>query len=301
MDRAASRTFWEEALALRGAVSAHILPQVIAFGIWAGMVCLAAPLAEAALDLSLGIAVAPYEIAGAVLGMLLVFRTNSGYDRWWEARKLWGGITNQSRNLAVAALAYGPPDPDWRTRVIRWAAAFPHVIRRSLRGERDLPEVAALVGAEAAAAVAAADHMPGYVARVLADLLREGCDRLGMSDFVFLQIDRERAQLIDHVGGCERILSTPLPRAYAINIRRFLVIFLAALPFALLHKLGSGWLVPAFTMATAYALVALDRIGWELQQPFTPGRLSGLPLDDICRNIERNLLAALAEAPAPAG
>jgi putative membrane protein len=141
--------------------------------------------------------------------------------------------------------------------------------------------------------------MPGYVSRTLADLLRDGCDRLGLSGFAFLQIDRERAQLLDHSGGCERIRSTPLPRAYAINIRRFLVLFLGTLPFALLHKLGSSWLDPAVTMGTAYALVALDRIGWELQQPFTPGRLSGLPLDDICRTIERNLLAALAESSAP--
>jgi putative membrane protein len=290
------RHFWQEALALRGAVTLHVLPQVVAFGVLAGLVCLAAHFAEATFKVSLGIAVAPYEVAGGVLGMLLVLRTNSGYDRWWEGRKLWGGITNQSRNLAAAVLAYGPSDPDWRARVVRWAAAFSHVARHSLRGERDLPEVAALVGERSAASVAAAEHMPGFVARVLADLLREGCDRLGMSGFAFLQIDRERTLLLDHVGGCERIQSTPLPRAYAINIRRFLVVFLGTLPFALLHKLDSSWLIPAVTMGTAYALVSLDRIGWELQQPFTPGRLSGLPLEDICRTIERNLLAALAEA-----
>jgi putative membrane protein len=293
---AGSRSFWRESFALEGAVTPRVLPQVIAFGALAALVTLAAPFAEERLGVSLGIAVAPYEVAGAVLGLLLVLRTNAGYDRWWEARKLWGGITNQCRNLSAVVLGCGPGDPAWRARVVRWTAAFPHVARRSLRGERDLPEVAALVGDREAAAVAAARHMPSYVARVLAELLREGCDRLGMSDFVFLGADRERALLLDHVGGCERIQGTPLPRVYAIQIRRFLVLFLATLPFALLHKLGSSWLDPAVTVGTAYALTGLDQIGWELQAPFTPGRLSALPLDDLCRNIENNLLAALAEA-----
>jgi putative membrane protein len=298
MGPAESRNFWRESLALQGAVTPRVLPQVLAFGAAAALVCLAAPYVESAFDIRLAIEVAPYEVAGAVLGLLLVLRTNAGYDRWWEARKLWGGITNQSRNLATAALSYGSRDPAWRAKVIRWAAAFPHVARRSLRGERDLPEVAELVGAEAARAIAAAEHMPGFVAGVLAELLREGCDRAGLSGFAFLQADRERALLVDHVGGCERILKTPLPRVYAITIRRFIVLFLLALPFALLHKLGSAWLDPPITMLTAYALLALDQIGEEQQRPFDTGSLSHLPLEEICRTIERNLLAALAEREA---
>ena len=98
----------------------------------------------------MSIEVGPHEVAGALLGLLLVLRTNAGYERWWEARKLWGGIVNQSRNLAMAALAYGPDDPAWREQIVRWTAAFAHVARASLRGERDVPELVALLGREEA-------------------------------------------------------------------------------------------------------------------------------------------------------
>jgi putative membrane protein len=115
-----------------------------------------------------------------------------------------------------------------------------------------------------------------------------------MSEFAFLQADKERAMLIDHIGACERILKTPLPGAYAIKIRRFIVLFLVTLPFALLHKLDHAWLDPLVTMLVAYPLVSLDQIGVELQNPFSPRRLSHLPLDDISRAIEWNVLALLA-------
>ncbi len=148
-----------------------------------------------------------------MLGLLLVLRTNAGYDRWWEGRKLWGAIVNQSRDLAVTALAYGPDDRAWRSEVVRWTASFGHVARRSLRGERTMPEVAALLGDDQAARIAAAPHMPGVVLLAIAALLRQARDRDDdpLDGFAFLEIDRARSGLMDHLGGCERILSTPCP------------------------------------------------------------------------------------------
>lgn len=110
-----------------------------------------------------------------------------------------------------------------------------------------------------------------------------------MDRFSFLQIDRERASLIDHVGACERILRTPLPIVYAIKIRRFIALFLLTLPFALLHRMNTEWLVPLITMMVAYPLLALDQIGVELQNPFSKANLNHLPLGEISANIERNL------------
>jgi ion channel-forming bestrophin family protein len=293
------RGFWREAIALRGSITLHVLPHVLAFGAIAAAISVVAGVLEGRYRIRIGMAVAPYELAGATLGLLLVLRTNAGYDRWWEARKLWGGIVNQTRNLAITALAYGPGEPAWRERLVRWAAAFPHVARRSLRGQRELPEVAALVGAPGASAIAAADHMPSAVAARLAGLLREAADGPGLSPFAFLQADRERALLIDHIGACERILKTPLPGVYAIKIRRFIVLFLVTLPFALVHKLDTPWLIPLVTMLVAYPLVSLDQIGVELQNPFSTDNLSHLPLDELSRTIERNLLGLLAARPVP--
>jgi putative membrane protein len=287
------RPFWREAVALQGAATYRTLPSVLAFGLIAAAFCAFSWLLERWFQVRFVLEVAPYEIAGGVLGLELVLRTNAGYERWWEARKLWGGIVNQSRNLAIGALAYGPPDPAWREEIVRWAAVFPHVARLSLRGERPGAEIADLVGPDGAGEVAAADHMPSFVALKLADLLREACNRLGMDRLAFLQVDRERALLIDHLGGCERILKTPLPLAHSIKIRRFLLLFLLTLPLALLHRLEGVWLIPVLTMLVAYPLLSLDQIGVELENPFSTRSLNHLPLDDISATIEQNLTALL--------
>lgn len=289
------KSFWYEAFGLKGAATFRVLPSVLVFGILAHLIYL--------LSLSwgsLGIEIGPHEVAGALLGLILVLRTNAGYDRWWEARKLWGGIVNQSRNLALAALAYGPEDRAWRERIVRWTAAFAHAARASLRGERDVPELVALLGPEDAARVTSARHMPSRVMQEVTVLLNEACRRGDMDRFAFLQADKERALLIDHIGACERILKTPLARVYVIKIRRFIALFLATLPFALLHKFENGWLVPLVTMLVAYPVLGLDQIGVELQNPFALRSLSHLPLGDISRTIEQDLLTML-ESPQEVG
>jgi putative membrane protein len=282
--------FWRQALTFSGSASLRILPRVLAFGlIAAGVVLLHAAAPRVALE------VGPVEIVGGVLALLLVVRTNAGYDRWWEARKLWGGIVNQTRNLVISALTYGPDSPEWRERLVRWTAVMPHVMRRSLRGERELPEVANLVGRDAAAAIERAAHMPSYAMRELALLLRQATEEHDLDRFAFIQIDRERAQLIDHLGGCERILKTPLALVYVLKMRRFVLLYLLALPFALVDRVG--WATPLLTVLLAYAVLGIDQIGVELERPFATRSLSHLPLDGICNDIEHQLLALLSEPP----
>jgi ion channel-forming bestrophin family protein len=285
--------FWWEAIALHGSITPHVMPTVLAFGLIAAAIRGVAWLVESLFQLQIALEVTPYEFAGSVLGLLLVLRTNAGYDRWWEARKLWGGIVNQSRNLVISALSYGPTDSEWRTNFVRWAAVFPHVARLSLWGERRSSEVVDLVGADNAEQIAKADHMPSFVALKLSALLQEACERSEMDRFAFIQVDRERALLIDHIGGCERILKTPLTRAHSIMIRRFLLLFLLTLPLVLLHRLDDDWFVPFLTMLVAYPLLSLDQLGIELENPFSTRNLSHLPLDEISATIEGNLLGLL--------
>jgi len=284
--------FWSEAFAIQGSVTPRVMPRVLCIGAFATAVWAIWWYGK----INATVAIAPYEFAGAVLALLLVLRTNSGYDRWWEARKLWGGIVNQTRNFAIMADAYGSRHALWREQVIRWAAAFAHICRRSLRGERDLPEIQNLLGADAAREIAAAGHMPNYISRKLARLLRQAVEEGTIDRFEFLQMDRERALLIDHLGACERIMKTPLPLAYSIKIRRFIVLFLTLLPFALLERIGA--LTPLFTMLVAYPLLSLDLIGHELQNPFSQARISHLPLDDICQTIETNLMEIASDTSA---
>ena len=293
MNGQAREGFWRESLALHGSVTPRVMPHVLLFGFFACAICAAAWAIDRHFKMQLGIEVTPYEFVGVGLSVLLVLRTSAGYERWWEARKLWGGIVNQTRNLAISALSYGPQSAAWRESIVRWTAAFPHAARHSLRGEKPGPEVTNLLGEEAAARLAAADHMPGFVTMRIAELLREGCEQQQLDRFFFLQIDRERATLIDHIGACERILKTPLPRVYSIKIRRFILLFLMTLPLALLHRLNSDWLVPGLTVLVAYPLLALDQMGIELENPFSKRNLSHLPLDNISETIERNLFGFL--------
>jgi putative membrane protein len=277
--------FWLDAVAIKGAVTLQITVRVLIFTLIALAVCVVNYL----IPPNLGVGVAPYEVAGAALAALLVLRTNAGYERWWEGRKLWGGMVNQSRILATAALTYGPDDPAWRKEIVRWTAAFAHASRLDVRGQRDTSGMVALLGPDSAAEIAAAHHLPTAVSLHIAALLRVAYEQHGMDRLAFAQAEAARCQLIDYLGGCERILKTPLPRAYGINIRRFILLFLATLPFSLLDVVG--WLTPLVEFLVAYPILALDEIGVELQNPFSPRNLGHLPLDEICLTIERDVLA----------
>ena len=289
-----AKSFWGEAFAWQGAATPRVLPPVAVFGAIATVVFLASRYGT-----YLGFPAAPHEIAGALLGLILVARTNGGYERWWEGRRLWGGIVNQARNLAMIALAYGPDDPRWRGEVIRWTIAFAHVSRRNLRDERALPEVAALVGPTQAARVASAVHMPSAVARRIGGLLRDAHEDGRLDPLAFAAAEHQRTTLMDHVGECERILATPLPRAFSIEIRRSIVLFLLTLTFALLSK-ELGWVTLLLLVLVAYAILSLDLIGSAIQNPFAIDNLGALPLDDICRTLEGELLGLLVEERHPA-
>lgn len=284
-------TFWNQAFAIEGSITPHVLPNVLIVGLFSWLITVISNYIESKYAIKVGLPLDCFEFSGAALGLLLVLRTNSGYDRWWEARKLWGGIVNQCRNLAISAQAYGPTSHVWQLKLSRLVAVFPHAAIASLRKESLSPQVPKLIGEKNAEEISEADHMPTAVALHIAKHLKSALDSNELSQFSFLQIDKERAQLIDHIGACERILKTPLPTVYAIKIRRFIAVFLLTLPFALLHTFDDNSLVPLVTMLVAYPLFSLDQIGVELQNPFNTKHLSHLPLDEISSTIERNVCA----------
>lgn len=285
-----SRNIWVEAFSWQGAACRRVLPSSLVFGIFAVLVYLVYLYCYPYPALEIG----PHEVAGVLLGLLLVMRTNAGYDRWWEARKLWGGIVNQARNLALLGLAHGPADEHWREQFIRWTAAFAWTVKARLRGETIVPELVPLLGEQETKCVQAAEHMPLSIALRIDDLLRRACRKQnGMDGFALMQAERERARLVDHLGSCERIRTTPLASVYSLTIRRFILFYLATLPFALLHKFESEWMAPLVAVLIAHCVLVLDQLGIELQQPFATRSINHLPLDEICRNIEKNLLALL--------
>jgi len=245
------------------------------------------------------LAVTPFEYTGVVLGLVLVFRTNTGHERWWEARKLWGGIVNQSRNLVIGALSYvealniGSQENLWRKDMVKWTIAFSFATRESLRNGKNLDDLTDLLSQQELEALKAAAHMPLFVASKIAALLQQARLNHYIDGFVFKSLEEQRILLIDHMGACERILKTPMPLVYAIKARRFILIFLLLLPFSLIENLGFSAVFVYFLVA--YPLLSLDRIGIELQNPFDTKNLSHLPLHTICDSIKLHCLALLAQ------
>jgi putative membrane protein len=229
-------------------------------------------------------AVTPFEYTGAVLGLVLVFRTNAGHDRWWEARKLWGAIVNQSRNLLIMTWNYGVDDKKWREEMLKWIVAFSFATKESLRLQNNFADLKDILNEDEIAALENAPHAAVFVSNKIAALLQHARHSPALDGFVFLEFEKQRGALIDSLGGLERILKTPMPLVYAIKARRFILIYLLLLPFSIIGE--AGLMAAPIAILVAYPLLSLDRIGIELQNPFAIKNLSHLPLQVICEGIK---------------
>lgn len=229
-----------------------------------------------------------HTLMGLALGLLLVFRTNSSYDRFWEGRKLWGGIVNETRNLVRSATVYMKDDPALVARLTRWTAVFPWTAVHSLRGTKGLgPQIAELPPDEAQEAVDA-EHPALAVAGKMSDCLREARDRGLISDMILTSMDQNIQLLIDYLGGCERIRKTPMPFAYAVHLRRALVLYCFTLPFAMVETFG--WTTIVDVLFIAYTFFGIEEIGVEIESPFGHDA-NDIPIEHISETIHKNVYA----------
>lgn len=277
--------FFRNALTWSGSITPKIIGLVFAFSLHS-LIITYFFIDHPALAFDIG----PFEISGAAIGLLLVLRTNAGYDRWWEARKLWGNIVNQSRNLCISALRYGPDDIEWKKSLIRWTAAFSIIAKYYLRKEKEETLELYFLTEKERKQLQTSPHSPNYAASQLAHLLAIAKEQK-LDGFSFLSMEEERRALVDSLGGCERILNTPIPRVLAINVRFFILVFLLSVPFVLVQKVG--WYTPLFMLIVTYPLLSLDQIGVELQNPFKIQNLSHLPLNETVSNLVKELLELL--------
>ncbi len=277
--------WWLHFFDLRGSMAREIMGRVLAFVAWSAIVT-----AFSLYVRPLGISSTVHSLAGVALSLLLVFRTNASYDRFWEGRKLWGGIVNESRNLVRAAGVFLREEPGLYRELGRWAAVFPYAAAAGLRGKVDLGPIAEALPPERAARVRAAQHVPLAVACEMSRLLDEARRRGRYPEYVQMELDRNVQQLVDYVGGCERIQKTPLPFAYMVHLRRALVLYCATLPFALVDQFG--WVTVLDTVVVAYVFFGIEEIGVEIENPFGDDD-NDLPLEAICATIRANVTALL--------
>lgn len=280
---------FELMFALRGSVVPRIGPTILFF--IALSVALVA-LDKAGILSNSHLEATPFTVFGVALSLFLGFRNNAAYDRWWEARKLWGGLVADLRSLGREC-EICVTDAERRQRILRLALAFVHLHRINLR------RIALDASADqwGAAEFAAAPHPPCAVLDRIAKQIAEGQSLGEIDGFGSRTLTTRLGSIALQQAGCERIAATPLPFVYSLLVFRTCYIYCLFLPFALLGP--AGWLAPFFSAIVAYVFFGLAEVTEELSHPFG-GTVNGLPLDALCRTIEISLAPHLGEqAPPP--
>ncbi|KAG2495378.1 hypothetical protein HYH03_006646 [Edaphochlamys debaryana] len=221
------------------------------------------------------------------LSMLLVFRTANGYGRWDEARKMWGGLLNRTRDLNRAAAAAFPEDQaDARRALARWSVAFARCLRLHLQPEATLETELRDTGLTPAerALLEASQHRPVTCIQAMSGIVFAA--RLRPADQLLLS--SQLNYFHDVLGGCERLLRAPIPLSYTRHTGRFLFAILTALPLALAGS--CGWTTVPLCCGVAWVLCGIEEIGMQCEEPF-----GVLPLEALCDRIQADAASTLED------
>jgi putative membrane protein len=216
-----------------------------------------------------------YSLLGFVISLLLVFRTNTAYDRWWEGRKLWGSVVNDTRNLSslLSSLDLNAAE---RSQYVELITAFSKSMKEHLR--RNKLELSFPLDESAKAG-----NQPLWIAQELRKSLHELRVTDRIDSIQWQQLSRHLDNLIDSLGACERILNTPIPFSYSLFFKKFIFIYVVTMPLAFV-ELFEYWSVLISTFVF-YALVSMEILAEEIEDPFGTDD-NDLPLDEICERIE---------------
>ena len=219
---------------------------------------------------------------GFVISLLLVFRTNTAYDRWWEGRRLLGSLVNNSRNLAMKLNSLLPEEDTenrkfYRLIIIEYAFA----VKRHLRGNQQNSEIFTSIYA-----VSDKLHKPNYLANLLFKRINELYVNKIISGEQLLFLNNEISSLTDICGACERIKTTPIPYSYSVFIKKFIFFYVMTLPFGYVFTLG--FLTIPVVVFVFYVLASLEIIAEEIEDPFGIDA-NDLPVTQICKNIQKHV------------
>jgi ion channel-forming bestrophin family protein len=229
-------------------------------------------------------------IPNIVLGLLLVFRTNTAYDRFWEGRKSWGMIIVSSRNLArqiwVDIIEEQPTDRQEKIAALRLLEAFAISTKDHLRQEPISPSVERLIAPEQFRQIQTTVNPPLEIAFWLSDYLQTEYRQGQLHVYQLTAMQALVDRLVEALSGCERILKTPMPLAYAIHLKQLLLLYCLSLPFQMVDK--AQWSTPLVVGLISFMVFGIEAIGIEIENPF--GRdPNDLPLDSICATIGKNI------------
>lgn len=293
---------WRLFLVLRGSVLKRIRTTLLLNTLLAVLVTLAH---GSLFSVKITLTPIPFTLMGLPLAIFLGFRNTTAYDRYWEARKLWGELVLRTRNLARQCLSLldvpEPPDParraeDVRVRMLHRAIAFVHALRLQLRGQRDDALLERWTTAQEFERVRTAsnpaDALMLAMGRDLGDCLRQG----RIEPCLAAEIDQTLSSLTAAAASCERIRNTPIPFSYTLLLHRTAYMYCFLLPFGLVDT--TGFMTPFVVAIVAYTFFGLDALGDEIEEPFGL-ETNDLPLDTLCRAIEIQVREALGETGLP--
>ncbi|MCB0381412.1 MAG: hypothetical protein KDD24_09165 [Flavobacteriales bacterium] len=224
-----------------------------------------------------------HTLIGFVMGLLLVFRTNTAYERWWEGRKLWGALVNNTRHLAIKT-TYIIEDSNERKAFIKLIQAFPFILKNHLRNvkrfdEIDLDELT-LKKLDAFA------HLPNGLISLMYEQLTAWKTSKKLSDIDVMLLDQEIKSFTDIMGACERIRNTPIPFSYTLFIKKFIFIYILTLPLGFIPDFGY-WTI-AISTFVFYVFVSIEMIAEEIEDPFGLDD-NDLPTDELSLKIHNNI------------
>ncbi|MFT6982445.1 MAG: putative membrane protein [Crocinitomicaceae bacterium] len=227
--------------------------------------------------------VSVYSLVGFVISLLLVFRTNTAYDRWWEGRKKWGCLVNDTRNLAIKISAIVPKgeSSDFFCKSI---PNFVFASKEHLRKGVDLTELE--LTAEEFKVFENKVHVPNAISLQMYQKLQELKSDGKVSEVEYLAIDNNLNALLDSLGACERIRNTPIPFSYSLFLKKFIFIFVTTIPLAFIPSFGYYSIIIA--MFLFYVLVSMEVLAEEIEEPFGDDD-NDLPTDQLCVKIRENV------------
>ena len=243
----------------------------------------------------------PLTMLGSAIGVFLGFRTSSAYDRWWEARTLWGGLVNYSRTLARQALSLiiGPAQDarSLRDSLVKLQIAFVYALRCHLRGQNPFPELGNILPDATVTALRRYKNVPAALLLIMSQELRAAFDRGWLDSIRLTSLDETLTQLTNIQGACERIKNTPLPRQYDYFPRLLVNFFCLLVPLGFVEGLGLA--TPIASTIVSFAFIVLDTIGRDIETPFA-NTVHDTPMTTLTRNIEIDLRQHLGERDVPA-
>ena len=240
---------------------------------------------------------APFTLFGIALALFLGFRNSASYDRFWEARKIWGALTFDSRSLTRQVLTISGYKTDSKETdcFINYLICFAYALKHQLRHTDATADMEMRLTPECCAVLKDAKHKPVLLIKAMGDWVQQAKVNGKIDSILQLAFEVNLNKLSEIVGVCERIASTPIPFAYSVLLHRTVYIYCFLLPFGFVDSLG--WFTPILTIFIAYTFVAFEAIADEIEMPFGI-ESNDLALNSICQNTEISLLE-MAGKPIP--